>query len=45
MIFLKNMQFGPDDPEAAVTGRAATDRLIKEAWIDSGQAMRDNRNY
>ena len=45
MIFLKNVQFGPDDPEAAVTGRAATNRLIKEAWIDSSQAMRDNSNH
>ena len=44
MIFLKIMQFGPDDPKAAVTERAATDRLIKEAWIDSSQAMRDNGN-
>ena len=31
-------------PRAAVTGRAATDRLINEAWIDFGQAMRDNSN-
>ena len=38
------MRFGPDDPEASVTGPAATDRLIKEAWIDSCQAMRDNDN-
>ena len=36
------MQFGPDDTKAAVTGRAATDRLFKKAWIDSSQPMRDN---
>ena len=36
------MQFGPDDLGAAVTERAATDRLFKKAWIDSSQAMRDN---
>ncbi len=35
------MQSGPDDPRATVRGQAATDRLINEAWIDFGQAMRD----
>ena len=41
MTFLKITQSGPDDPGAAVIGWAATDRLINEAWIDFGQAMRD----
>ena len=41
MTFLKITQSGPDDPGAAVTGWAATDRLINEPWIDFGQAMRD----
>ena len=41
MTFLKITQSGPDDPGTAVTGRAASDRLINEAWIDFGQAMRD----
>ena len=40
MTFLKITQSGPDDPGAAVTERAG-DRLINEAWIDFGQAMRD----
>ena len=31
-------------PWRLLPGGAATDRLIKEAWIDSSQAMRDNDN-
>ena len=41
MTFLKITQSGPNDPGTAVTGRATSDRLINEAWIDFGQAIRD----